>query len=118
MRILLAVDGSRHALAAVESVIEHAGWYREKPEIELVTVHRPVPKLPNMGAAVGKAQVERYYAEEGAANLAAAKRRLDVAKLPYREHVLVGQVADAIVKHARVTRCDLICVGSRGMTGL
>jgi nucleotide-binding universal stress UspA family protein len=118
VKILLAVDGSAHAVAAVESVIEHAGWYREKPEIELVTVHLPVPQLPGMSAAVGKLQLARYYEEEGAANLAVAKRRLDVAKLPYRTKVLVGPVADAIVKHARITRCDLICMGSRGMTGL
>jgi nucleotide-binding universal stress UspA family protein len=118
MKILVAVDGSRHALAAVESIIEHARWYREKPEIELVTVHLPVPHLPGMGAAVGKQQLTRYYEEEGAANLATAKKRLDVARLPYRTQVLVGQVADAVVKHARIARCDLICMGSRGMTGL
>lgn len=112
MKILIAVDGSRRAVAAVENVIEHAAWYREKPEIELVTVHLPVP------AGLGGQRLARYYEEKGAANLAIAKRRLDVAKLAYRSHVLVGQVADAIVKHARKTRCDLICMGSRGMTGI
>ena len=99
MKILVAVDGSRRAVAAVESVIEHAGWYREKPEIELVTV-------------------ERDGAAKSAARLAVAKKRLDVAKLPYRSEVLPGETAAAIVKHARKTRCDLICMGSRGMTGL
>jgi nucleotide-binding universal stress UspA family protein len=118
MKILVAVDGSRHALAAVESVVEHAAWYREKPEIELVTVHLPVPQLPGMGAAVGRQQIARYYEDEGGAKLAVAKKRLEVAKLPYRAQVLVGQVAEAIVKHARTARCDLICMGSRGMTGI
>jgi nucleotide-binding universal stress UspA family protein len=98
MKILVAVDGSRRAVAAVESVIEHAGWYREKPEIELVTVESD--------------------AGRSAARLALAKKRLDVAKLPYRVEVLAGETAAAIVKHARKTRCDLICMGSRGMTGL
>lgn len=116
MKILVAVDGSRRAVAAVESVIEHAGWYGEKPEIELVTVQLPVPRLPQVGA-VARQQLARYYDESGAASLAVAERRLDVAKLRYRASVLVGQVADSIVKHARRTRCDLICVGSRGMTG-
>jgi nucleotide-binding universal stress UspA family protein len=118
MKILIAVDGSRHSSAAVSSVIEHADWYREKPDIELVTVHLPVPRLPGMGAAVSKTQIARYYEEEGAANLAAAKKRLDAAKLRYEAHVLVGEVAEAIIKHARSTRCDMICLGSRGMTEL
>jgi nucleotide-binding universal stress UspA family protein len=118
MKILIAVDGSKYSNTAVSSVIEHADWYREKPVIELVTVHLPVPKLPGMGAAVGKTQIARYYEEEGAANLATARKRLDAAKLRYETHVLVGDVAESIVKHARSTRCDMICLGSRGMTEL
>ena len=118
MKILIAVDGSKHSLTAVESVIAHADWYREKPDIELVTVHLPVPKLPGMGAAVGKAQLARYYEEEGQANLAAAKKRLDGARLRYEARVLVGDVAESIVKHARASRCDMLCMGSRGMTEL
>ena len=31
MKILLAVDGSKHALAAVQSLIEHADWYQTSP---------------------------------------------------------------------------------------
>lgn len=118
MKILIAVDGSKHSTAAVDSLIEHADWYRERPEIELVTVHLPVPKLPGMGAAVGKAQLQRYYEDEGSSKLASAKKRLDAAKLRYQTSVLVGDVAESIVKHARATRCDLICIGSRGMTEL
>jgi nucleotide-binding universal stress UspA family protein len=36
----------------------------------------------------------------------------------YAARVLVGPIAETIVKHARETRCDLICVGSRGMGAL
>lgn len=42
MKILVAVDGSKNSLNAVDSVIQHADWYREKPTVELVTVHLPV----------------------------------------------------------------------------
>ena len=49
MKILLAVDGSKCSLDAVDNVIEHADWYRERPAVELLTVHLPVPKLPRMG---------------------------------------------------------------------
>lgn len=116
MKILLAVDGSKNSLDAVQSLVDHAGWYRDKPKVELVTVHLPVPKLPGMGAAVGRSQVQRYYQEEGDARLAAAKRKLDAAGVPYEARVLVGPVAETIVKHAKDKRCDLIYIGTRGMS--
>lgn len=118
MKILLAVDGSKHSTSAVRHVIEHAAWFAGKPQIELLAVHLPVPKLPRMGAAISKAQLQRYYQEEGEASLAGPKRRLDAAGLPYRARVLVGPVAETIVKLADETRCDLICIGTRGMTEL
>lgn len=116
MKILLAVDGSKNSLDAVDSVIRHADWYREKPTVELVTVHLPVPKLPRMGMAVGKDQIKAYYAEEGAANLAAAKRKLDKAGITYRAQVLVGSVAETLVEHAARAKCDLIFIGTHGRT--
>ena len=118
MKILIAVDGSKHSLDAVQCLIDHADWYRRRPEVFLVTVHLPVPKLPRMGLAVGKAQLAKYYEEEGEANLATAKKRLDAAGIAYRSRVLVGPIAETIVKHAEAARCDLICMGSRGMTEL
>ena len=118
MKILLAVDGSKPALQAAKLLVEHADWYREKPEVELVTVHLPVPKLGNMGAAVSKAQIERYYREEGEQNLAAAKKLLDRAGLDYQARVLVGPIAETIAKHAKSSRCDLIMIGSHGRTAI
>lgn len=118
MKILLSVDGSKPSMDAVQCLIDHADWYREPPHVELVTVHLPVPKLPNMGAAVGKGQIQRYYEEEGQGRLAAAKKKLDAAKVPYAPRVLVGPIAETIVKHARSTKCDLIYIGTRGMTAV
>src|SRR5262245_1572068 len=111
MKILLAVDGSKHCLAAVDSLIEHADWYRGKPEVELVTVHLPVPSV---GAS--KTLIKKYYEEDGAEKLAAARKKLDAARLPYQAHVLVGPVAETLVKHAKSAGCDLIFIGTRGMT--
>ena len=51
MKILIAVDGSKPSLDAVQTPIDHADWYREMQQ---------VPKLPGMGAAVGKGQLEKY----------------------------------------------------------
>ena len=118
MKILLAVDGSKSSLRGVDCVIDHADWYRRKPEVRLVTVQLPVPRLPNMGKVVGAAQIQKFYQEEGARALAAAKRKLAAAGIPYEAEVLVGKPAEAIVKEAKAAGCDLICIGTRGMTEL
>jgi nucleotide-binding universal stress UspA family protein len=110
MKILIAVDGSRYALDAVKLLVEHAEWFRNLPEVELVTVHLPVPAV----GRVGKNQLDKYYREEGEEKLAAAKRALAAAKVPFETHILVGPVAESIVKHAKARRCDLIYMGNRG----
>lgn len=115
MKILVAIDGSAHSLDSVRFVIEHANWYREKPVLELVFVHAPLPHLPRMGMVVGNEQIQRYYQEEGAAALAGAKRLLEASNLAYSEHILVGPVAESIVQHANTASCDLVVVGNRGM---
>ena len=116
MKVLLAVDGSKPSLDAVDFLVEHADWYKSPLEVELVTVHLPVPQVRGLSTFVGKAGVQRYYQEEGEERLAAAKKKLDAAGMRYKASVLVGQVAETLVKHARDKRCDLICIGPRGMT--
>ncbi len=116
MKILLAVDGSKHSLKAVKCLIEHADWYREKPGVELVNVRLPVPRLRGMGVVVGASQVRRYYDREGRAALSKARKVLDAAGIKYSAHILVGPVAESIVKEARLARCDLIMIGTRGMS--
>lgn len=116
MRILLAVDGSKPSLKAVEYLIEHADWYREDPAVELVFVHLPVPKLPRMNVVVAASQVRRYYDREGRAALSRARKMLDAKGIKYSARIFVGPVAKTIVRHARMARCDLIMIGTRGMT--
>ena len=114
MKILVAVDGSKPSLKAVQLLIDHCDWYREAPEVELVAVHLPVPKVGHLN----KAQLERYYQEEGEGMLKAAKKKLDAAGIAYQGRVLVGPVAETVVKHAKDKRCELIYIGTRGMSEL
>ena len=116
MKILLAVDGSRPSLDAVDLLVEHADWYRSRPVVELVTVHLPVPRVPGIGSVVAKSGILRYYEEEGAERLAAAKKKLNAARIRYTAHIRVGPVAESLVKHAKDRRCDMIYVGTRGRT--
>ncbi|MGH8675063.1 MAG: universal stress protein, partial [Burkholderiales bacterium] len=89
MKILLAVDGSKYSLDAVKFLIDHGSWVREQPRIEVLYVHPPVPKLSGLGAVIGKKQLERYYEEQGAEALAAARQLLEAAKITFGARVLV-----------------------------
>ena len=100
MKILLAVDGSKHSLAAVQSLIEHADWYRDKPTVELVTVHLPVPRLPGISKFVSKAQIRDYYQEEGGALLEKARKMLEAGGSADQARVLVGPVAETRASRA------------------
>ena len=118
MKILVAVDGSKASLDAVKYVIDHAADYKVAPSVELVTVHREVPKLPGMGAAVGKTQIQRYYMEEGEEVMTPSMKLLDKARITYQPHVLVGDPAQRVVEHAVKSKCELIVVGSKGRTAV
>lgn len=115
MKILVAADGSKHSIDAVRFLTNHIGWIREPPQVDLLYVHPPMPKLSGLGTVIGKKQLERYYQEQGAEALAAARQLLDAAKMPYNAHVLVGPPAETIVAHAKKARCDLLLIGHRGM---
>jgi len=65
---------------------------------------------------VGRNQVERYYREEGESCLAAAKKKLAAAGIEYKANILVGRIAESIVRHAAKTRCDQIFIGTHGRT--
>jgi nucleotide-binding universal stress UspA family protein len=118
MKILVAVDGSKASLGALRYVIDHVDLYRKRPAIELVTVHRAVPRLRGMGAAVGKSQLDRYYQEEGDKVLADGRKLLERSGIAYQAQVLVGEPAEMIVKHSDKTRCDIIAVGAKGRSAI
>lgn len=119
MNLLLAVDGSEGALHATRHVIETAGLCREPVRVELVTVHLPVPKVGGFSNVVlDQAMIDKYYKEEGESALAGARALLDAAGVAYTPHILVGDIAETIVRHANASHCRLLVMGTRGMTVL
>src|SRR5207237_8393211 len=93
-------------------LIAPADGYRAKPEIELLTLPLAVPRRPGLGKLVGKAEIERYYQEEGEQALAEAKKLLERAELRYEARILVGDPAETIVKQAKKAGCDVIAIGT------
>jgi len=63
------------------------------------------------------ARIRQLLYDEGF-TVAGAKKRLDKAGIAYQPRILVGQIAESIVKHAKDKRCDLIYIGTRGMSEL
>lgn len=115
-RILLPVDGSKHAVRAARKLVEVAQQWLERPEIVPLFVHLPVPRVGGIAATVGAAALRKYYKEEGEAALAPVERALVKAGYAPQSHIQVGPIAETIVDFARRSKCDLICVGTRGMT--
>ena len=118
-KILLAVDGSESSLRATRSLITAAQWLKESPQVELVTVHLAVPQVGGFaGSVINQDALGQYYSQEGEKMLAAARRLLDEARIKYTPHILVGDIAHSIVEHGQKTGCDLLYLGTRGMSGI
>lgn len=116
MRILLAVDGPDGAVRATRRLVERVAAFKAPPDVELVTVRSPVPHVGAFsGVAITREMIEDHYREAGEKALAPSKRMLDEAKVVYRSHILVGDLARAIVEAGDKRRCDLICMGTPGM---
>ncbi len=114
MNILLAVDGSETSVRAAEKLVATLGWYKEPPSVDLLTVHLPVPKFGHLGTVITHEMIEHYYEDETAAAMTPVARVLDAAKVPYRRHVAIGQIAESIVAQAKALHSDLIFMGTRG----
>lgn len=114
-KFLVAVDGSGHSKKAVKALIAQSAWYKQAPEIILLTVHRPVPAIHGLTRAVGKKGLERYYREEGEASLAECRKMLEPSGLRFESEVAVGDIAETIAARAKEHKCDAIVMGSRGL---
>lgn len=119
LKILLAVDGSESAVRATRKLVESAAAFKEPPQVELVTVHLPVPHVGGFsGVVVTHEMIEQHYREEGQKAMAPSKEILDQAGIRYTPHILVGDIAKAIVEQADKAKCDMIYMGTRGMTAV
>ncbi|MBI3161885.1 MAG: universal stress protein [Chloroflexi bacterium] len=110
-KILLAVDGSEHALHAARTAANLARAMNTK-DFRIVVAYDPIPPYlgePNMQNAIdarledAKAILERAVKEVG--------------ELPARIHkeLIEGSPAQAIIDVASTRKSDIIVMGSRGL---
>lgn len=110
---LVPVDGSLHALRAVDHVIREAGRDAIAPALILVNVQAPLPS--DVTRFVDSSVVQDYHREAGEAALASARAKVEAAGLACSVHVLVGETAPTIVDFARKQNCTLIVMAARGL---
>jgi nucleotide-binding universal stress UspA family protein len=116
-RILIAIDGSDNALRAVRQVVSLAPELREPPQLLLANV-QPVVVSGGVRTFVNADQVDTWYRSEGEKALASARDLLAAAGLAHEHHIVVGDPAETLARMARERGCDLIVIGTRGMSAI
>lgn len=117
MKLLIAVDGSAPALAAVRHALTLAGQFKQVPALLLLNVQWNVA-AGNVKLFISQETIADYYREQGLQALAEACAALDAAGLAYQYHVSVGRPAEAIVQYAQEQGVDQIIVGAQGESGV
>lgn len=116
-RVVLAVDGSKHAKTAADFLRR-----RLLPEsAHLVALSVVPPVVTDLAARVlSQSQMEALTKplEERASRIVTAFREAFIKEGgAVTTEVLAGSPSQVIVDYARQTRADLVAVGSRGLTG-
>jgi len=117
MKILFATDGSDASNAALAALIARLGWFREVPELTLLTVHAAIPYRA-AAAWAGKQNLADYYDEEAETMLSPARASLAAANVAFDAVKRVGEPADEIIHCASERGVDLIVMGTHGRTAL
>ncbi len=114
MKILVATDGSKHALRAVKYAAKLVRLIRSASNaITLVSVHDDAG-LRHAKAFVGNAEVADYLRELSEKELKPAQKLLATAGVKHDMEIRIGRVAQEIVACADAGKFDLIVLGSKG----
>jgi len=110
-KLLLAVDGSEHALRAARIAADLARTLKST-ELRIVVAYEAIPPYlgePNMQYAIDARMKEAQSVLEKAVS--------EVGKIPGKVHteVLEGPPAEAIIDVATTRESDVIVMGSRGL---
>ncbi|HEV2387742.1 MAG TPA: universal stress protein [Candidatus Acidoferrales bacterium] len=116
MRILLAIDESKHAEAAVRRLIEQIA--PRGCQVRVLTVVQPAALSAPQQMAVGYIPDLRDQVREAQALANRAAQTLQAAGFKTEIIVETGDVRERIVDQAAEWEADLILLGSHGRKGL
>lgn len=114
LQVLVPIDGSEHALRALDEVVAEARRSTEPLSAHLVNVRAPITGV-HVKTFISKDTVDDYHREQGQAVLALARERAAAARLEHHLHIGVGDAGEVIVQYAADRKCHRICMGTRGM---
>lgn len=115
-KILVAYNETELAQKALDKAIAIA---QTDPSIEihvLTVVEFPVG-APYMAAAAWE-MIDQSMSEYGESILEKAKQKLSAIPNPSKTYCARGAASRAILDYAAEHKCDLIAMGSRGLTGI
>ena len=114
-KVLVATGGSPWSEKAVQFAIEMAKDYSLRIVILHVITDAPPYFIAEAGASVD--QVLEGSEEAGREILAEAVRHAEAAGVQCETELAWGRVPEVVCRVAQDRECDLIVVGSRGLTG-
>ncbi len=114
-RVLVAVDGSEHALRAAMYALEMRNRMRDPERVELHVVNAQPPLPRDAATFVANESLQDYHREQGDAAVGPTRSLLDAAGVPYTVHELVGDPPATIAELAARLGCQLIVMGTRGL---
>lgn len=117
MKILVATDGSKHALRAVKYAAELVGQLRDASSVTLISVHDDAG-LGHAKAFVGAQEVTDYLRELSHKELKPARELLDVGGVKHHVEIRTGHVAQQIIDCATEGKFDLVVLGAKGRGAL
>ncbi len=112
-RILLAIDGSPHSSIVLEKAIEYAKLL--DAEIILVHCHEKFPV--NLGEPYRDEQIARII-RESEKLIAPFVQRLESENITVNDRLMEEPAGKMICEVAKIEKCDLIVIGSRGLSNL
>lgn len=109
LKVLVPVDASRNALHSVNHVI---GEFRKNPgfEVHLLNVQTPFSK--HIARFSAKSDRDAHHKAAGEAALAPLRKMLEEARLPFAEHIRVGDRAETIADEAKRLSADHIVMAT------
>lgn len=115
-KILVAYDESKMSEKALAKAVEIA---KTDPKIEIEIIHiMSIPVLVGIDQFVSKSITDKFQ-EHGRKILAQASEKLKSLKNQHSTFLKEGKSTSAIIlHHAKKNGCDLIIMGSRGLSGI
>ena len=114
--ILLASDGSECALKAAAVAATLANKFAAR--LTIINIYEPIPTVGPYGEIVNTELNERYVRELQEHAISPVGRIMDKMGVPYQSRREIGSPPIEIIRVAEAEGCDLIVLGSRGLSNV